>query len=195
MSDPIDNIQLPEEFLEPVAKRKLAVNSTFMITINSNKSAVTMSRDDFARVGKKLIFAAMKTRDAFSKGLLLKPMPSQDKRSWRAPKLTYIDWGLERNNRAQLAHIHIFCEFNGGCHIDQASYRQMIQHLMRPECSNVHVNIKGATDTSALRKKYLKKNYNDQESTTNQVTVQGQSTSLPSNDVPQLPLREDNLHQ
>jgi len=157
--DAIDAIQLPEEFLNPAAPKKKFLNSSFMITINSNKSSNTVSRETFARIGKKLIFAALKTKEAFDRGEYLKPMPSQNYAHWKPPKLKSYGYGLERGGKLNMAHIHIAVVFHGGTHIRQDTYRQFILNLLQPECSNAHVSIKGSNDISGVREQYIKKNY------------------------------------
>lgn len=134
----LDDIDLPAGFLAVGESKKTKINSNFHIIINSNKSFATIPQDQAIIIGKKLIFTAMKIKESFENGRLLKPYKYSA--SWKAPPLTKYDYGLERNTRADLIHVHIIASFSGQTHVNNQQLRDFIKAIMLPECNNVFID-------------------------------------------------------
>ena len=156
----VDNIQLPSSFLQqdaPVAKKFQA--TSLLITINSNVSASSVQPEVFARVGKKLIFTALKLQQNFQSGSLLKPFGvAHDYRSeYKAPQMTKFEYGLERGGKRNFAHIHIVTSFAGPTHVNIAQTREYINAILAPEVVNAYVQIKFVHDGVAAAMQYVHK--------------------------------------
>lgn len=154
-----DAVQLPAGFLaKGTESKKTVINSNFHIIINSNKSFATLPQEQSIIIGKKLIFTSMKLKEAFESGRLLKPFgyASQPAR-WKAPLLVKFDYGLERNSRADLIHVHLVASFEGQTHIHNQQLRDFIKAVMQPECDNVFIDIKFISDYLNTLGRYIKK--------------------------------------
>jgi len=151
----IDNIKVPAGFGSDKQFKtgKVSAPSSFLITINSNKSQRFIPNAEWIGVGRRLIYLAQLTEYHFGNGDFVKKKNPDE-----TLRITNFRHGLEKTQRKTEAHIHIVVNFNIACQIDIPAFNRMIYENSKPEIvTKPYVNVKHFKDVGNIMNRYVNK--------------------------------------
>lgn len=150
----IADYKLPAQFTgDKKPTSKVGAPSSFLITINSNKSQKFSTNAKWVAVGRRLIYLAKLTEWHFSNGDFVKPKDANEQM-----QLLDMQYGLEKSQKKTEAHIHIIVRFSGKCQLDGPAFKKMIYDNAAPDIeTKPYVNIKHFKDIRAIMERYISK--------------------------------------
>ena len=150
------DIKLPAGWDVPTSgpKKKVKLNTNLMITVNSNVSQLSATRERFHTVGIKLTKLGHYLFKKIKQGTILKPF-NRDRAGWVPPKVVEFEMKLEVGSKRRLGHMHMFVSFNGQCQLDLELARPFAKEYMKPEATNAYLNVRQANDPREARRKYF----------------------------------------
>jgi len=159
----INDVQLPAGFANDAKSQfktgKVSQPSSFLITINSNKSQKTLPNAEWANIGRRLLYLGKLIEWHLAKGdFIKKKNPSE------SLILTNFKSALEKSRKKTEAHLHVVVQFNIACQFELREFNQMIYDNCKPEiATKPYVNVMHFRDIAANMHRYLDKQSMDEQ--------------------------------
>jgi hypothetical protein len=140
-------------------KKKMLIDSNFLITINSNRAPSKLRKDPSLQMktADDLYKFSDLMFDEFRAGKLLIPKGGKAIDGWAPPPLIHHETQLELAPNKKMLHTHNLVKFSGQCYIDVIALRARATEFFG---NKIHINVKFYADSQKAREMYINKNAN-----------------------------------